>query len=217
VSVETGSCSQKHGTFVDGTIDSNSLTWNSDKRTIGYSFTGSKGTIGTGIIHVSNPGDELDAKGQAFITSMAARVDASNKMIAAGMVASAVTPVAASAAVTGAAYATATAAGWYYGLTGAGGGIVLGKYDQLPNYLDAAETYGLNAFNLPRLWPTLNRFGQAWTANRAFIDASLLRGQQIFLGTAPMGASGNFARELQYLTSRGFGANTWQMLKLPFK
>jgi RHS repeat-associated protein len=81
VSVEKGSCSRKHGTFVNGAVDTQGLTWNSEKRTVSYSYSNSEGTIGTGVIGVSHPGDGLDSKGLAFIEGMAARVDASNDMI----------------------------------------------------------------------------------------------------------------------------------------
>ena len=44
---------------------------------------GSEGAIGTGVIGVSRPpSDELDSKGMAFVNGMAARVDASNEMLA---------------------------------------------------------------------------------------------------------------------------------------
>ncbi len=81
VSVERGNCSSRRGTFVNGTIDTKSLAWNSDNRTLGYSYSGAESTIGTGVIEVSSPGDELDAKGLAFVEGMAARVDASNNMV----------------------------------------------------------------------------------------------------------------------------------------
>jgi RHS repeat-associated protein len=83
VSVEQGNCSRKHGTFVNGSIDVNSLTWDSRKRSLGYNYAGSENTIGTGVIGVSRPpSDEFDAKGLAFVNRMAARVDASNEMLA---------------------------------------------------------------------------------------------------------------------------------------
>ena len=81
VGVEAGNCSSKSGVFVNGSI--NSLTWDSRKRTLGYTFTPSDGGIGTGIVRVSpQPSDRLDTKGRAFVTNMAARVDASNEMLA---------------------------------------------------------------------------------------------------------------------------------------
>ena len=83
VSVEQGNCSRKHGTFVNGTIDTGSFTWDSRKRSLGYNYSGSEGAIGTGVIGVSRPPtDELDSKGLAFVNGMAARVDASNEMLA---------------------------------------------------------------------------------------------------------------------------------------
>jgi RHS repeat-associated protein len=83
VGVERGNCSRKHGAFVNGTLDINSITYDSGKKSLGYSYaTGSEGTIGTGVIDLSSrSGDALDAKGLAFATGMAARVDASNEAI----------------------------------------------------------------------------------------------------------------------------------------
>jgi RHS repeat-associated protein len=48
VGVERGDCSQKGGTFVEGTIDTNSLTYNKGNNSIGYSYTsGDAGGVGT--------------------------------------------------------------------------------------------------------------------------------------------------------------------------
>jgi RHS repeat-associated protein len=83
VNVEQGNCSRKRGTFVNGTVDLTSLAWDPRKRTLGYSYSGAEGAIGAGIIGVSRPpSDALDPKGLAFVQGMAARVDASNQMIA---------------------------------------------------------------------------------------------------------------------------------------
>jgi len=71
---------------------------------------------------------------------------------------------------------------------------------------------GANAFNLwTPVYNGLNNMGLAWTANQAFLNASILRGQQFYLSTAPSLASGTFAMELQYLTSRGMGSSYWLM------
>jgi RHS repeat-associated protein len=54
VTVERGNCTQKGGTYVDGTIDTKSLTYNSKTNELGYSFsnaeqqTGGAGTISLG-------------------------------------------------------------------------------------------------------------------------------------------------------------------------
>ena len=120
-------------------------------------------------------------------------------------------PVVASAAAT----AAANGIGWAYGVTG-GSGVVLGSYNQYPNYIDAARSIGANAYNMrPFLWDFLAATGQTWTANQSFLSTSIARGQQFYLATQPLGATGFFANELGYLTSRGVGPNTWQMIKLP--
>jgi RHS repeat-associated protein len=83
VGLERGSCSRKRGTFIDGTVDAESLAFDSRKRSLGYTYSRSTDTIGTGTIGLGHlRTDELDAKGLAFVTGMAARVDASNEAIA---------------------------------------------------------------------------------------------------------------------------------------
>ncbi len=219
VSVERGNCSRKTGTFVNGTLDTASLTFDSNRRTLGYTYSGSEGTIGTGVIGVSRPGDELDSKGRAFIEGMAARADASNEAVVgfAGLSVAGGAALAAPAIGGVIAQGVASTVGWGYGLAG-GSGVVIGLFDEYPSYIEAAEATGANLFNLSKpLWSALSYFGETWTANRAFIDASIWRGQQFFLNTAPLGVEGTtYARELQYLTSRGVGPAQWLMLQRPF-
>lgn len=63
VAVEPGNCSRKGGTYVDGTIDTNSLTYNLKTNELGYSFsnaeqqTGGAGTISLGPPSNSNSGE----------------------------------------------------------------------------------------------------------------------------------------------------------------
>jgi len=120
-------------------------------------------------------------------------------------------PVIASAAATAAAHGI----GWAYGVTG-GTGVVLGNYNQYPNYIDAARSMGANAYNVrPFLWDFLVATGQTWTANQTFLSTSIARGQHFHLATQPLGATGFFASELGYLTSKGVGPNSWQMIHFP--
>lgn len=49
-------------------------------------------------------------------------------------------------------------------------------------------------------------------ANRAFLDASIARGQQFYMTHPVLGAEGFYAMELQYLISRGIGPDKWVML-----
>jgi hypothetical protein len=99
--------------------------------------------------------------------------------------------------------AVATGIGWSQAAVGAGGGVVLGSF---PAYLRAANAIGANAFNVGgKTWGLLSYLGETWTANRAFLGASIFRGQQFWLSESPEAAryGSYFASELQYLTSRG--------------
>ena len=95
--------------------------------------------------------------------------------------------------------------GWYYAVTG-GSGVVLGEYEAeggQMNYLQYAKAIGANALDAGQ--GAYNFFlsqGEWWTVNRSFLNASIIRGQQFFLSTAPMG-TGGFLREMQYLQGRG--------------
>jgi hypothetical protein len=177
------------------------------------------GTQGGQIGTYAYTGQELDQKGSQVVGDLGARADATNGLIATVAGASVVGGAAVAAApAVGAAIAkgVATTVGWGYGVTG-GTGVVLGGYNQYPNYIDAARSIGANVYNIPGwLWNGLNDVGQAWTANRAFLDASIARGQQFYLSTAPVGTTGAFAQELQYLTSKGIGPSQWSIIPLPF-
>jgi hypothetical protein len=104
------------------------------------------------------------------------------------------------AGYSGALSAAARGFGWYYGLTG-GTGVVLGTYEE--GYLDAAKSIGANALDAaPRVYDFFTDAGEWWTVNQGFIDASIFRGQQFYLNSAPMG-TGGFYMEMQYLQSVG--------------
>jgi RHS repeat-associated protein len=156
---------------------------------------------------------------QRFGMAMSERTDASNQMLLVLMGGStgigsgaALAPVATGVVARGA----ATVVGRAYAATG-GSGVVLGAYEGYPNYIDAARAMNANAFNIRVwIWTILKFMGEDWTANRAFLDASIKRGQQFYLNTPPLGATGTFARELQYLTSRGIDATKWLMVRRPF-
>jgi hypothetical protein len=105
--------------------------------------------------------------------------------------------------------------GWYLGLTG-GTGVVLGQYDEYTNYVQAAKSIGANALNNPRVYNFFNSAGQWWTVNQSFLQASIARGQQFFMSSPVLGATGNYALELQFLMSRGIGPQMWQMVPLPY-
>jgi RHS repeat-associated protein len=92
--------------------------------------------------------------------------------------------------------------GWAQGTFGAGTGVLLGRYyNEAENYIVDAKEMGANYFNLGGFWKVGNYFGDAWVANRVFIDASIVRGQQFFLNQGPLGpaAVGTYGREIDYL------------------
>jgi hypothetical protein len=100
-------------------------------------------------------------------------------------------------------YAAATAVGWGAGVVG-GPGVVIGAYEAeegAANYVTTAKAIGASALNLPSwLWNALNYAGETWTANAAFLQMSIWRGQQFFLSG---GRGDTLLLELQYLASRG--------------
>jgi hypothetical protein len=83
-------------------------------------------------------------------------------------------------------------------------GIVLGAYNEVPSYVEAAAQRGMNAFNFPNLYTLLDATGNAWTANQAFLDAGIESGQTFFLSSEPYVTGGvGYISELLYLASRG--------------
>ncbi|MFO0508674.1 MAG: RHS repeat-associated core domain-containing protein, partial [bacterium] len=79
VGLERGnSCSQKGGTYVNGTIDANSFTYDAKTNSIGYTYSNAaEGTGGAGSIGLPN----APTYGDAFISEMGRRADASNQFI----------------------------------------------------------------------------------------------------------------------------------------
>lgn len=43
-----------------------------------------------------------------------------------------------------------------------------------------------------------------------------MRGQQFFMSSPVVGAMGNYALELEYLTNHGISPSQWQMVPLPY-
>jgi hypothetical protein len=86
------------------------------------------------------------------------------------------------------------------------GSSVLGHY---PNYVETAESLGARYFNVPKeAWAKMTPTEQ-WAANQRFLDRAIQRGDDFVLATPPqMARPGSFyARELNYLESRGFTLN----------
>jgi RHS repeat-associated protein len=153
---------------------------------------------------------------QRFAMEMSKRVDASNQFLAAAAGGSAVIgagaallPVAGTAVVRVAATSLGRREAAKVGI-----GAVIGSY---PGYLEAGKAIGAKTFNLPMpIYKPLEYLGQAWTANRAFLDAVIARGEQIYLTEAPLlkpGFSVSYQKELAYLTSKGVDATKWIMLR----
>jgi RHS repeat-associated protein len=148
-----------------------------------------------------------------------ARRDASNQFLAMATVGSAgigagagVAPAVGGLVVRG----SATLIGSTSAMTG-GTGVVIGAFNQPNNYLELAKAIGANAFNLSMpVWKALNYLGVAWHANKAFLNTSVARGQQLYLATAPLlkpGIAQTYQQELQYLKSIGVTADKWKMLR----
>jgi hypothetical protein len=94
--------------------------------------------------------------------------------------------------------------------------VVLGLYKGGISYVDAAKQIGANALNVrPQFVANLFlRTGNWWALNQAFVRASVARGQQVYLSTAPNAAriGSFFAQELQYLQNLGVGPDQWLMV-----
>jgi len=100
---------------------------------------------------------------------------------------------------------------------GAGAGkTVLGHF---PEYVETAAELGARRFNIPTaVWNKMSSANQ-WAANQKFLDRLIARGDEIILAT-PAGqarAGSFFARELEYLASKGYApsADGLRMLKGP--
>jgi RHS repeat-associated protein len=65
VDLERGNCSKKNGTYVNGTIDAKSFTYNPQKGTLGYSYT-NNGALGTGVIAGVYPSRSEVTSGDLF-------------------------------------------------------------------------------------------------------------------------------------------------------
>jgi hypothetical protein len=105
--------------------------------------------------------------------------------------------------------AAARTYGLYLGATGAAG-VVLGQFDELTNYVEAGESMGANYLNVrPGVYNFFSNAGAWWTLNQGFLQASVYRGQQFYMSSPVLGATGNFAFELEYLTSQGVGPAQW--------
>jgi RHS repeat-associated protein len=84
------------------------------------------------------------------------------------------------------------------------GTTVLGRF---PAYIDKAQELGANALSIGKnAWNFLESTGETWTANRAFLDQAISRGDEFILASPPEGAQSwtYYGQELQYLRSQGY-------------
>ena len=94
--------------------------------------------------------------------------------------------------------------GYLQGTFATGTGVLLGKWISAnENYIIDAEESGLGYFNLGRAYKVFDYLGDAWVANKGFLDSVIARGLPIYLNNSPICATGGYARELEYLFSAG--------------
>jgi hypothetical protein len=96
--------------------------------------------------------------------------------------------------------------------------VVLGSYNQIPNYVDVAKSIGANALNISTpVWNLLEASGDAIAAEQQFIDTTLSEGGQIYLNTEPEGLIPftHFSMEMEYLRSTGIDPITLPRVYIP--
>jgi len=84
--------------------------------------------------------------------------------------------------------------------------ISLGKYNQVPNYIDDAAATGSRAFNISDdAWNAMSPAEQA-LRNERFLDEAIARGSEIRLASPPTRANltGAYADEIAYLQGKGY-------------
>jgi hypothetical protein len=84
-------------------------------------------------------------------------------------------------------------------------GIVVGAYNEIPNYLEEASARGVNAFGLNNsIYYPLDATGNGWTANQAFLSAGIESGQTFYYSSTPYLSGGlGYLNEVLYLAGRG--------------
>jgi len=96
-------------------------------------------------------------------------------------------------------------AGYTQGAFAGSTGVLLGKWvSESENYIIDAQEMNLSYFNVGNTgWKILNYLGDANVANQGFLDKVVQRGVPIYLGSQPVGVTGQYAWELQYLFNLG--------------
>jgi hypothetical protein len=84
------------------------------------------------------------------------------------------------------------------------GTTVLGRF---PAYVDRAQELGANYLSIGQnAWNFLENTGETWTANKAFLDQAISKGDDFILASPPEGVPSwtYYGQELQYLKSQGY-------------
>jgi hypothetical protein len=90
---------------------------------------------------------------------------------------------------------------------------VLGSFDQLPDFVEAANHLGAVVFKPSQfVWAVAEKFGETWTMTRSFLDACIARRRTFLLLTPPVAAirGTSYLQELQYLRSKGLSESSFR-------
>jgi len=94
--------------------------------------------------------------------------------------------------------------------------VVLGSFDQLPDFAEAANNLGAIVFKPSQfLWTIAEKFGETWTMTRSFLDACIARRRTFLLLTPPVAAirGSSYFAELQYLKSKGVPESRFRLAR----
>jgi hypothetical protein len=92
--------------------------------------------------------------------------------------------------------------------------VVLGSFDQLPDFVEAANS--LDAIVLKPsqfLFAFMEKFGETWTLTRSFLDGCIARRRIFLLLTPPVAAirGSSYMTELRYLRSKGVPESSFRL------
>lgn len=96
------------------------------------------------------------------------------------------------------------------------GAALLGSFDQLPDFFEAAKSLGAVVLKPSQLsWGLFEKFGETWTITRSFLDACIARRRTFLLLTPPVAAirGSSYMMELQYLKSKGVPERSFRMAR----
>lgn len=93
---------------------------------------------------------------------------------------------------------------------------LLGSFDQLPDFVDAASSLGAVVLKPSQFsWSLFEKFGETWTLTRGFLDGCIARHRIFLLLTPPVAAirGSSYVMELQYLKSKGVPESSFRMAR----